>query len=115
RFLEMTRARPLEHSERRRRIRSLNSSLEQLARIDPAFCTRYLDAWERDRTRWQRHLDSLPSRIDWPEIPRLLTRLGEPSLTWSLRIKPPVAASAWADACCPRAGHDHQPVLRSNR
>jgi len=94
RVLEMTRARPLEQSERGRRIRSLNSSLEQLARIDPAFCMRYLEAWERDCTRWQRHLEGLPARIDWPEIPRLLTGRGEPSLTWSLRIRPPVAASA---------------------
>jgi len=94
RVLEMTRARPLEQSERGRRIRSLNSSLEQLARIDPAFCMRYLEAWERDCTRWQRHLDGLPARIDWPETPGLLTRRGEPSLTWSLRIRPPVAASA---------------------
>jgi hypothetical protein len=94
RVLEMTRARPLEQGERDRRVRSLTSSLEQLARIDPDFCTRYLAAWERDRTRWQRHLDHLPTRIDWPEIPRLLTRLGEPSLTWSRRMRTAVAASA---------------------
>lgn len=87
RVLEMTRAAALEESERGRRIRALNSSLAQLGRIEPAFCTRYLDAWERDRRRWQRYLDASPICTDWPKIPDLLTRRGAPSLTGYLRTR----------------------------
>jgi hypothetical protein len=88
RVLEMTRAGRLEESERRRRIRALNSSLEQLARIRPEFCRKYLEAWERDRTRWQRHLDhGFPRPAEWSEIPGHLTKPGEPLLTWYVRRK----------------------------
>lgn len=89
RVLEMTRASRLEEGERRRRIRALNSSLQQLARIRPEFCKKYLEAWERDRARWQRHLDHhpFPRPSEWSEVPSHLTKPGEPSLTWYVRRK----------------------------
>ena len=77
RVLEMTRTGGLEESERRRRILALNSSLEQLTRIGPEFCKKYLEAWERDRTRWQRRLDrGFPRPAEWAEIPSHLTKAG---------------------------------------
>ena len=88
RVLEMTRASGLEESGRRRRVLALNSSLEQLARIRPEFCRKYLEAWERDRTLWQRHLDHrFPRPAEWSEIPGHLTEPGQPSLTWYVRRK----------------------------
>lgn len=88
RVLEMTRVGGLEEGERRRRIRALNGSVEQLARISPEFCKTYLEAWERDRRLWQRHLDrGYPRPAEWSEIPGHLTQPGKPSLTWHVRRK----------------------------
>ena len=71
--------RRLERSEgpdplRKDKIRAaLRLSLETSASISPAFCKAYVEAWLRDRRRWQTHLGGLPSGLP---VGRALAELG---------------------------------------
>jgi hypothetical protein len=86
--LEMVDKHQLETGEKTRRIAALKGSLGRLARIKPALCHDYLQAWAADKELWQRHIQQLPAHLPREKALDSLSRRGTPHLTWHARGKP---------------------------
>jgi hypothetical protein len=71
----------LDSPERTRRLEALRGSLGRLARITPALCLQYVQAWKSDQETWRRHIEMLETGVSRPDALRMLARPGAPPLS----------------------------------
>jgi hypothetical protein len=84
--LKMVEAAAIEpREEKDRRMAALKGALGRLARISPALCEQFLQAWAADRRQWKRHLEGLPTGQQLPEALPRLSRADSPLLNWRRR------------------------------
>jgi hypothetical protein len=79
--LKMIDASTLSQVEKARRTAALVASRDQLGKITPRFCARYLRAWMTDREIWHDHLERLPTDVR-PEALAELAGSGRVRPTW---------------------------------
>jgi hypothetical protein len=75
----------LSDGQKELRTKSLEAALIQLKLISPAFCKKYVKAWQDDRVVWRQHIDSLPSVESLEGAIASLTPEGAPALTYVVR------------------------------
>jgi len=75
----------LEPGEQARMAAALRASLGRLARIEPDWCQKYLQAWMADRQGWEHHIHGLRGGMSPEFAVRSLSRKGTTPVTYVIR------------------------------